>query len=339
MGSLRFQTFYAMPFWFSIAIFLGGCSENRVSGEAEQSFELPALGTFLPVSPLPGAPDPEAPIVQLGKSLFHDQRLSSNGSISCASCHDIAAGGDDGRVTSIGLNGEKTSVNAPTVLNSTFNFAQFWDGRARTIEDQIRETLVSEIEMGADLSAMERRLRRDDELVSRFDRLYQNGLNTDNVIDAIAAYVDALVTPGAPFDRFLNGDSTAVSKEVAAGYQLFTDLGCISCHQGRNLGGNLFQTFGIMGDYFADRGDVTIADYGRFNVTGREQDRYKFKVPTLRNVARTAPYFHDGSAATLEDAIKIMVQYQLGRNVEPSELLLLVAFLESLSADVSGPLL
>jgi cytochrome c peroxidase len=276
--------------------------------------------------------------VELGKTLFNDSRLSADGRINCASCHDLRAGGDDGRTFSIGIAARTTAVNAPTVLNSGLNFAQFWDGRARTLEEQIRATVGNAVEMGGDWQTIERVLGADAALAQRFDQLYADGATTPNIIDAIAEYVRALVTWDSPFDWYLRGDPHAISADAEAGFELFTRFGCVSCHQGRNVGGNLFQRFGVMGDYFGIHG-TTPADYGRYNVTGREEDRYKFKVPSLRNVAGTAPYFHDGSAATLEDAVRVMVEYQLGRLVTSEQIAQLVAFLETLSGEVDEELL
>lgn len=317
---------------------LAACSRGDSVVNPEPALEAPTLA-FQPVFALTDTADESSPLVQLGKILFHDKRLSANESVACSSCHDVAQGGDDGRRVSIGFDGRETAVNAPTVLNSGLNLAQFWDGRAPTLRDQVRQTLVSGIEMGADLQEVMERLRRDDAVVKRFKTAYDDGLTVDNMIDAIASYVGALVTPDSPFDRFLQGDPDAISGDARAGFDLFTGLGCVSCHQGHNFGGNFYERFGVMGDYFSDRGGITKADYGRYNVTGREEDRYRFKVPTLRNIARTAPYFHDGSAATLEDAIETMVEYQLGRTVPQSEVSLLAAFLETLSADVDESLL
>lgn len=291
-----------------------------------------------PVSALPDAgPSATSPEVQLGKRLFAETRLSANGEIACASCHDVANGGDDGRRYSIGADGDPTAYNTPTVLNSGLNFAQFWDGRARTLEEQIRMTLSSD-EMGFGPEAAVAVLSRDHDLVAAFDRVYDDGLTPENLVAAVAAYLRALTTPGAPFDRYLNGDESAIDAQAREGYRLFTSLGCVSCHQGRNLGGNLFQHFGVMGDYFADRGGVTEADLGRYNVTGREQDRFKFKVPSLRNVAETAPYFHDGSVATLDEAVRTMLEYQLARPPSEEKVAALAAFLATLSAEVEASL-
>lgn len=289
-----------------------------------------------PVSPLPEPAEADSRRVQLGKRLFEDGRLSADGEIACTSCHDVDNGGDDGRRYSPGSGGVPTRYNTPTVLNSSLSFAQFWDGRARTLEEQIRMTLTSD-EMGTPPERAVAALESDRGIVAAFDDAYDEGLTPENLVDAIATYVRALTTPGSPFDRYLQGEHSAIDAQARRGYELFTDLGCVSCHQGRSLGGNLFQHFGVMSDYFADR-DVTEADYGRYNVTGREQDRFKFKVPTLRNVAQTAPYFHDGSAATLEEAVRVMIEHQLGRQIEDDKVAAIVAFLETLSAPVEASL-
>jgi len=324
-----------------LALLAVACAERDVPSAAAAPPGPPAGEFQLPraITPLqPPAIDSPAK-VELGKALFGDSRLSGDGTVNCSSCHDLGAGGDDGRPRSIGIAGQITAVNAPTVLNSALNFAQFWDGRARTLEEQIRATVASPVEMGGDWHAIERALRADPALEQRFDALYEDGVTAANVIDALAAYVRALVTWDSPFDRYLRGDADAIGADAKAGFELFTRFGCVSCHQGRNIGGNLFQRFGVMGDYFATRGPVGTADYGRYNVTGREEDRYTFKVPTLRNVAGTAPYFHDGSTATLDQAVRVMVEYQLGRLVTPEQIAQLVAFLETLSGEVDGELL
>jgi cytochrome c peroxidase len=177
-------------------------------------------------------------------------------------------------------------------------------------------------------------LAADAEFAARFTSAYPSGLSAANVRDAIATYERSLITPGSPVDRFLCGDDGALEPAARRGYDLFLGYGCVSCHQGRNAGGNMFQRFGILGDYFADRGGITRADLGRFNQTGHDADRYVFKVPSLRNVEHTAPYFHDGSTQTLEDAIDVMGRYQLGRELARQEIADLAAFLRALSAPV-----
>ncbi len=273
--------------------------------------------------------------VELGRSLFSDTRLSADGTISCASCHDVAAGGDDGLATAIGIGGAVGPINTPTVFNSGLSFTQFWDGRAPTLEDQVHGSINNPIEMGGGWGPALARLSADDATVSRFKAVYHDGVTDANIADAIAAYERELLTLNSPFDSYQKGKKTAISAEAAEGYRLFQRLGCLSCHQGRAFGGNMYERFGVMDDYFKMRGTpVEKSDLGRYNVTGREQDKYKFKVPGLRNVALTAPYFHDGSAKTLEQAVRLMVRFQVGRPVTDEQVARLVAFLESLTGEV-----
>ena len=284
-----------------------------------------------PIQPIHEVPL-DAQKVALGERLFHDEHLSKDGTISCASCHDIAHGGDDGRVVSLGIGGARGSINAPTVLNSAFSFRQFWDGRAKTLEDQIDGPIQHPAEMGMQWPAVLATLAADARYAEQFRALYGGAPTREAVEDAIATFERSLVTPDSPFDRYLEGDESALPAEAREGYELFVSLGCISCHQGVNAGGNMFQPMGKMNDYFAERGAPPQAtDLGRFNVTGRDLDRYSFKVPTLRNVELTAPYFHDGSAATLEQAVQVMAYVQLGEELAPGEVARIVAFLRSLT--------
>ncbi|MBX2802664.1 MAG: cytochrome-c peroxidase [Myxococcales bacterium] len=273
-------------------------------------------------------------MVELGALLFHDRRLSADDSLSCASCHEIAAGGDDGKPRSVGIGGQLGGINAPTVLNSALNIAQFWDGRAKTLEEQIDGPLTATNELGSTWPDVLGKLSKDVALVGRFDAVFVDGMTATNVRRAIATFERSLVTVDSPFDRWLRGDEGALPADALRGYELFKEHGCISCHQGRNVGGNMYQTFGVMGDYFADRGDLTDADLGRFAVTGRPEDKHRFRVPPLRNVALTAPYFHDGSAATLPDAVRVMARYQLGRRVADEDVTYIVAFLRSLTGEL-----
>ena len=284
-----------------------------------------------PIRPIPLHIKLNEKKVALGEKLFHDPQLSHDNSISCASCHDLSTGGTDRRVRSIGINGAVGSVNSPTVFNSGFHFKQFWDGRAETLEDQIDGPLHGPKEMGSNWAETIAKLKRSSYYVSTFGELYTDGMQKQNIKDAIATFERSLYTPNARFDQFLRGDSNAITGEEKEGYRLFKEYGCIKCHQGIGVGGNMFETFGVMADYVADRGNVTQADFGRFNVTGDEEDRYRFKVCSLRNVALTPPYFHDGSAQTLEEAIAIMAKYQLGRKLPPEEIDLMVKFLRTLT--------
>ena len=283
-----------------------------------------------PVTPLPEAVSLDPAKVRLGRELFFDPRLSRDNSVSCASCHDLTAGGGDRRRYSIGVDGQVGEVNTPTVFNSAYDFRQFWDGRAASLEEQAAGPIHNPIEMDSDWSQVLAKLESDNTVLAAFNDVYPEGLTAETVADSIAEFQRSLVTP-APFDRYLRGDETAVSEEVKRGYLLFKRYGCVSCHQGRNVGGNMYQRFGVFGDYFADRGNVSSADLGRFNATGREVDRHVFKVPSLRNVDVTLPYFHDGSVMSLREAVLLMGRYQLGVEVPSDDLESLVVFLQSLT--------
>jgi cytochrome c peroxidase len=307
------------------------------AGRADDSlyvFPCPEPGGARVISPLPIAHRLDPARVALGRMLFNDPRLSRGGSITCASCHVIASGGDDGRARSIGAGGAEGAINAPSVLNRGFDFRQFWDGRAASLEEQVNGPLTHPKEMASSWEIAIARLADDDAMKRLFRDAYSSGPTPDAVRDAIASYERSLFTPDSPFDRYLCGDESALAAEAREGFRLFQDLGCISCHQGRNVGGNMFQRFGVFGDYIADRGNPTDADLGRFGVTGLERDRQVFKVPSLRNVELTGPYFHDGSALTLEAAVAVMGRYQLGESSRSRQLAGLVAFLGSLTGRV-----
>jgi cytochrome c peroxidase len=289
-----------------------------------------------PIHPIPQKIDLDPRKVDLGRRLFHDPRLSADNSVSCASCHDLRRNGADDRVTSVGVAGAKGGVNAPTVFNSGFNFRQFWDGRAETLEDQVEGPIHHPAEMATDWPQILEKLRADPIYAAAFSSIYTQGMESRTIKEAIATFERSLITPDSRFDRYLRGDRGALTAEEKEGYRLFKNNGCSSCHQGILAGGNMFEKFGIVADYFADRGRIVKADLGRFNVTGQETDRYKFKVPSLRNVARTAPYFHDGSATTLEEAVGVMAKYQLGRQLTARELGLIVQFLDTLNGEYPG---
>jgi cytochrome c peroxidase len=292
-----------------------------------------------PIQPLSAVDDLDPGRVALGERLFHDPALSSDGTISCSTCHSLATGGVDRRRTSIGIGGAVGPINAPTVFNAGLNFVQFWNGRAASLEEQAGGPLTAAAEMGSAWPGILDVLRGDPGYAAAFAGSYPEGITEASVRDAIATFERSLATPDAPFDRYLQGDTEALPAAARAGYEAFVDLGCIACHQGAGVGGNMFQRFGVMGDYFGDRGGLTEVDLGRFLVTGDEADRHVFKVPSLRNVAETAPYFHDGSAATLEDAVRTMAKYQLGRHLDEQEIMEIVAFLGSLTGSYAqGPL-
>ncbi len=292
-----------------------------------------------PITPLPLQFTPDADKVALGGRLFHEPRLSGDGTVSCAQCHDLNHGGADHQVHSRGVGGKEGAINAPSVFNSGFNFRQFWDGRAETLEEQIDGPLLNPAEMASSWPQVIVKLNTDAAYRQAFAAIYQDGITAANVKDAIATFERSLSTPNSRFDRFLRGDKAALNPSEQAGYLLFKEIGCVACHQGMNVGGNLFEKVGIMGDYFAARGHLTPADLGRYNYTKVEEHRFEFKVPSLRNVALTAPYFHDGSAATLEESVRVMAKYQLGMDMGEAEQRLIADFLRTLTGEYQGVML
>ena len=288
---------------------------------------------FQPITPLQAVPGLDPKRVALGEKLFHDARLSGDLSIACANCHGLRQGGVDGRKVSTGVQGLQGGINAPTVFNSAYSIAQFWDGRADTLEAQAAGPIHNPLEMASNWAQVLGRLGQDTAMVAAFRTAYRDGMTAANIADAIASFERSLVTLNSPFDRYLSGDRQALNAAEIEGYRRFRELGCSSCHQGMLVGGNMFQKFGVLKDYFAGR-TPTDADLGRFNVTRREEDRHVFKVPSLRNVALTGPYFHDASAATLEQAVAVMGKYQLGRELPPQDVEFIVAFLKTLTGEM-----
>lgn len=307
--------------------------DRPILGEVATSEAAELRLARLPIPPLPAKIVVDPLRAELGGKLFRDVRLSRDGTVACASCHEIQKGGGDGRERAVGIGGQVGEVNTPTVLNAALNFKQFWDGRADNLEDQAAGPIVNPKEMGSTWEDVLRMLSKDREYAALFGRSFPDGITQRNLLVALAEFERSLVTPDSPFDRSLQGDAAALTPIQKRGYEAFVSLGCISCHQGANVGGNTFQTMGKMEDYFAGRA-LRPADLGRFNVTHDPRDKYKFKVPSLRNVALTAPYFHDGSAATLPDAVNAMARYQLGQRLTYAETADLVAFLESLTGKV-----
>lgn len=288
-----------------------------------------------PVSPLPRQVVLPADKIALGERLFMEPRLSRDDTVACATCHDLGRGGTDRRRFSRGVDGKIGTINAPTVFNSGFNFVQFWDGRAASLEEQAAGPVHNPLEMGSDWPEVIGKLNEDHWYHNTFGHLYAGGISAAAIKDAIATFERSLLTPDSRFDRWLRGEKTLSDRELR-GYALFKDLGCASCHQGVNVGGNFYAGLGVFGNFFADRGKDAPEDQGRFNVTGKEADRHFFKVPSLRNVARTAPYFHDGSVRTLSEAIRLMGKYQLGRELSPEETAAIAAFLETLTGKYQG---
>ncbi|MFW5926315.1 MAG: cytochrome-c peroxidase [Myxococcota bacterium] len=287
-----------------------------------------------PIEPLPEEAEFDEAKMKLGRRLFFDPILSGDGTVACVTCHDLDKGGADGRKTSEGIRSQLGPINSPTVLNSALNVAQFWDGRAADLVEQAKGPVANALEMGATWEEVVARVENEPHYAERFDDIYDDGVTENNVADAIAEYEKALVTP-APFDDYLRGDQDAIDEEAKEGYALFKEVGCTTCHLGQGVGGTSFQKMGLVNDYFEARGgEITEADLGRYNVTKKEEDKHKFKVPLLRNVEKTAPYFHDGSQETLAEAIRAMGHFQLGRDLTDEQVAKIQAFLESLTGEI-----
>lgn len=291
----------------------------------------PIQPTAEPILPLPAVPRLNPAKVALGKKLFFDVRLSASQKLSCANCHNLNRNGADYRALSYGHNRTPLTLNTPSIFNAALNPWQFWDGRAHSLEEQINQVIENPREMANSWPVIIRRLNDDPAYLREFRKLYAHGINARNIRNAIAAFENTLLTPDSRFDHWLQGDKQALNNNEKKGYQLFKDYGCTACHQGVNIGGNLFQKMGVFADYFIYRGGVRLADYGRFNITGRKQDKYVFRVPSLRNVAVTAPYFHDGSVNTLHQAITLIARYQLGRSIPDDDIQSIIAFLKTLT--------
>ena len=275
-------------------------------------------------------------LVRLGDRLFHDPGLSRDGTVSCASCHDLKQGGDDGLPVSVGVGGRLGKVNAPTVLNASLHPVHFWDGRVSTLSAQIDGPIHNPNEMDSDWERIVARLTSDAAYRAAFEEAFGAPPSAELAKQAIVAFEESLVTVDAPFDRWVRGDRQAMSAKALDGFRLFNDHGCVSCHQGRAFGGNLFQRLGLMREYFGRDRATRDADLGRFNHTGNEEDKHVFRVPSLRNAELTGPYFHDGSADTLSDAVRAMLQFQVGVDPEQAEVDRLVDFLRSLTGVLEG---
>jgi cytochrome c peroxidase len=289
-----------------------------------------------PIIAIPLSVDADAKKVALGQMLFYDSRLSKDDTVSCNSCHELAKGGADGRQVSMGVGGAKGRINAPTVFNSAGSIKQFWDGRADDLHSQVDGPVQAAVEMGSLWPDVITKLYADKAYPELFDDIYEDGITRDSIKDALAEFESQLISPNSRFDKWLGGEKSALTEQELRGYGLFKQYGCSSCHQGTNVGGNMFQVFGVLNSYFQERGNITKADLGRFNVTGNEADKHAFKVPSLRLAALTAPYLHDGSAKTLRDAVNKMFRFQLGREAPDNEKEDIVAFIKTLAGELKG---
>ena len=265
----------------------------------------------------------------LGKWLFFDKNLSADKTISCASCHDFSKGGADGSSVSLGVARRKGVFNSPTIFNDRFNVTQDWSGEYTTIKDRAKMAFLSKIEMAGDIHKVVEYVKSDKYLQKEFKEIYKT-INEDVIFDAIAYFVSNLTTPNSKFDKYLKGDATALNKDEKEGYKLFKNYGCASCHNGVNLGGNMYQKIGIFNE------DKIIRDkyLGRYKITKKESDKYVYKVPSLRYVTKTFPYLHNGSVKDLKKVIKMMAKYQLGVEMSNEDAVKIELFLKSLVGDI-----
>ena len=294
-----------------------------------------------PIRPIADSISVDVRKVVLGNLLYHDTRLSADNTVSCASCHGLDTGGVDNKQYSEGVGGQLGGVNAPTVYNAAYNFVQFWDGRAGTLAEQAAGPPLNPVEMACEsFDQIISKLTEDKNFVVAFNEVYPDGLNEKNITNAIQEFEKTLLTPNSRFDRYLKGQKDAITADEIAGYDLFKKYDCATCHVGEILGGQSYELIGVQHDYFADRqAEMTEEDNGRFKQTKAERDRHRFKVPGLRNIELTAPYFHDGSMATMDDAVRAMAKYQLGIDLPQPEVDKIVAFLRTLTGEYKGKLL
>ena len=288
-----------------------------------------------PIRPIAEYLEYDAAKAELGRKLYHDTRLSVDNTVSCASCHSLSTAGVDNKQYSEGVGGQFGGVNAPTVYNAVYNFVQFWDGRAATLALQAAGPPLNPVEMGYEsFDQIVAKLSKDKAFTREFKKVYPDGWSEANITDAIAQFERTLLTPNSRFDKYLKGDATAITAEELEGYNLFKKYNCATCHVGANLGGQSYELMGQYADYFAARGtELTIEDNGRFKQTAVERDRHRFKVPGLRNVALTAPYFHDGTEPELKEAVCKMGTYQVGLELSDADEDKIVAFLNTLTGE------
>ena len=299
---------------------------------------LPENRNAEPVRPVDTYIEYDPAKAELGFDLFHDTRLSVDNTVSCASCHDLATAGVDNHQYSHGVNDLMGGVNAPTVFNAVYNFVQFWDGRAATLAAQAAGPPLDPVEMASSsFDEIIAKLQADKAFAKKFNAVYPDGMTEANLTDAIEHFERTLITPGSRFDKWLMGDDSALTADELEGYELFKKYDCATCHAGKNLGGLSYELMGLRRHYFAERGlELTEEDNGRYKETKNERDRHRFKVPGLRNVEHTWPYYHDGTRHTLEEAVLDMGKYQSGVDLTQAEVDKITAYLKTLTGEYKG---
>ena len=291
-----------------------------------------------PVRPIIAKDDTDARKVKLGFDLYHDTRLSVDNTVSCATCHGLNTGGVDNLQYSKGVENNMGGVNAPTTYNAVYNFVQFWDGRAKTLAEQAAGPPLNPVEMAsASFDEIIAKLAQDENYVAEFNALYADGITEANITNAIEEFERTLVTPNSQFDKWLLGDNEALTADELHGYDLFKANNCATCHVGANLGGESYELMGLRQHYFEARGlALTEEDNGRFKQTQDERDRHRFKVPGLRNIELTWPYYHDGTRQTMDEAVRDMAKYQCDVELSDAEAASVVAFLRTLTGEYQG---
>ena len=311
------------------ALFCGGCGRQSTTVEPTRLRSFAAL----PEAPASGANVVTTARIDLGRMLYYDARLSKGQTVSCNSCHPLSMYGVDGQPTSQGHLGQKGSRNSPTVYNAALNFVQFWDGRAPDVEKQAQGPLLNPVEMAMPSEkAVVDVLKSMPGYVAAFRKAFpgeKNPVTFSHATEAIGLFERGLITPSR-WDRFLKGDQTALTAEEQSGFNRFLTTGCDTCHSGALVGGNAFQKLGVLKEY------PDVSDPGRYQVTRNQNDRMYFKVPPLRNVAKTGPYFHTGKVATIEDAVKQMGEYQTGKQLAAADTAAIVTWLKTLTGEIDG---
>jgi len=291
------------------------------------SFTVTLLFSQELITPVPIITQFDKNKVNLGKKLFFDKRLSANDTVACSNCHLLEDGGDDNLPVSFGILAKKGMRNSPTLFNSRYNSIQFWDGRAKNLHEQIDGPIHDPVEMGTNFKDIIFKLNKDKQYQKDFLAIYDDGITKKNIVDALVSFENILTTPNSKIDKFLQGDTSALSKDEQEGFALFKEHGCISCHNGINIGGNLMQRIGVVENF-------NTVDFGKYNVTKDDKDKFYFKVPSLRNVELTAPYFHNGKVKTLKEAVEKMAKYQIGYLLEEKDIQNIVKFLKTTTGQI-----
>ena len=279
------------------------------------------------ITPIPQILEYDKQKALLGKKLFFEKKLSQGNVMSCATCHLLQEGGDDNLIGSKTITGEILSRNTPTVYNAIFNEFQHWDAGVKTLEEQASSSIHHPLAMNTNFKDIINKLKKDKDYVYKFANIYNSQINEYNILNAIAEFEKTLITPNSKFDKYLNGNKNILNENELDGYKSFKEYGCISCHNGINIGGNLIQKIGILQTYKTN-------DMGRFYISNADEDMYYFKVPSLRNISLTSPYFHDGKVKTLKEAVEKMIQYQIGYDLSEEKVNNIILFLKTLTGEI-----